>query len=89
MDLSTLLQSSEEELQQALEQNRTLNAAVAEDARVLVQRSEDGGYVADLRVEGNTVVLVREEEYHRFRQRLKEQIAIHIPRDQQPDLTGP
>jgi hypothetical protein len=86
MNLSTLFGYSENELQQALEQKSELNVAVAEDARALVQRAEDGGYVADLRVEGSTVVLIREDQFDRFRQRLKEQIAIHIPRDQQPDL---
>ena len=89
MDLSTLLHSSEEELQSALEQSGELRVAVTEDAHVLVRRAEDGGYRGDLRVEGNTVVLVQQEEYDRFRQRLKEQIAIHVPRDQQPDLTRP
>lgn len=88
MDLQTLLRSSEEELQRALERDRQLSAVVAEDARVLVQRAEDGGYLGDLRVGGDTVVLVREQEHDRFRQRLKEQIAIHVSRDQQPDLTG-
>lgn len=89
MDLSTLLRSSEAELQRALDQNGELGVAVADDARVLVRRTEDGGYLGDLRVEGNTVVLVQEREHGRFQQRLKEQIAIHIPRDQQPDLTQP
>lgn len=89
MDLSTLLRSSEEELQSALEQSGELRAAVTEDVHVLVRRTENGGYRGDLRVEGNTVVLVQQEEYDRFRQRLKEQIAIHVPRDEQPDLTGP
>jgi hypothetical protein len=89
MDLSTLLHSSEGEIQGALERNRELSTAVAEDAHVLVQRADGGGYLADLRVEGKTVVFVREDELDRFRQRLKEQIAIHVPRDQQPDLTEP
>lgn len=89
MDVSALFRYSKDELQRVLEQNRELSVTVAEDARVLVRRAEDGGYVADLRVKGNTVVFVREEEFDRFQQRLKEQIAIHVPRDQQPELTEP
>ena len=51
-----------------------------------MQLADDGGYLADFRVEGNTVVFAPEDEFDRFRQRLKEQIAIHTPGDQQPDL---
>lgn len=89
MDLPTLLRYSEAEVQRMLEQDREVSATVAEDARVLVQRAEGGGYVADLRVGGNTVAFVRADDFDRFRQRLKEQIAIHISRDQLPDLTEP
>jgi hypothetical protein len=89
MDLPTLLRTSEAEIQDALERIPALDVAVAEDARALVQRTEGGGYLADLRVKGNTVVFVREDELDRFRQRLKEQIAIHVSRDQQPDLSEP
>lgn len=87
MDLTTLLRSSEEELQRELEKDVELAAPVTGRATVQVRRDEGGGYLADLRVEGRTVVLVREREHDRFVQRLKEQIAIHVPRDQQPDLT--
>lgn len=89
MDLSILLRSSEEQLQRAMEQDPELSVTVSEDARALVRRTADGGFVADLRVKGETVVFVREDELDRFRQRLKEQIAIHVSRDQQPDLTDP
>jgi hypothetical protein len=89
MDLSILFRYSEEELQRALAQNSELGVSVSKDADVLVQRGDDGGYVADLRVNGSTVVFVRADEFDRFRQRLKEQIAIHVPRDQQPDLREP
>jgi hypothetical protein len=89
MDFSTLLRASEEGLQEALEQKGELDVTVTEDARLLVRRGDTGGYVADLRVKGATVVLVREGTLDRFRQRVKEQIAIHVSRDSQPDLTEP
>jgi hypothetical protein len=87
MDLSSLLRSSEGELQRALERDAELSVTVSKDADALVRRGEKGGYLAELRVKGNTVVFVRADEIDRFRQRLKEQIAIHVSRDQQPDLT--
>lgn len=89
MDLSMVLGYSEEELQRELAKNAELSVSVSKDADALVRRGENGGYLADLRVKGNTVVFVRANEIDTFRQRLKEQIAIHVSRDQQPDLTEP
>jgi len=89
MDLSTLLTGSREELQRALEEEGELDVAVAGDARVLVERTEEGGFLGDLQVKGITVVLVRQEDHHRFQHRLAQQIAIHVPRDPQPDLADP
>lgn len=89
MELAEFLRYSESDLRGALERTPELSVTVAEEAVALVRRAEGGGYLADLRVKGNTVVLVRQDELDRFRQRLKEQIAIHVSRDRQPDLTEP
>ena len=88
MDLNTLLKSAETDLTQALNQEGQIRTPVTENAQVLVERGADREYTADLRVKGNTVAVVQERDYSRFLQQLKEQIAIHVPRDQQPDLTG-
>ncbi|MEX2569660.1 MAG: hypothetical protein WD737_00035 [Gemmatimonadota bacterium] len=87
MELPQLLRSSEAELQEALERDPELTATVSRNARVILQRTREGGYLADLRVDGATVVLVRADEHHRLLQRLKEQIANHVARDDRPDLT--
>jgi hypothetical protein len=89
MDLSALLRSSQDEVDRMLETGPEPSIEITEDAVAVVWKSNDGSYLADLRVKGNTVVLVRADDLDRFRKRLKEQVAIHVPRDQQPDLTGP
>lgn len=87
MDLETLFRSSEADLQEALADRAEVRVNVTADARLHVRRGEERGYEADLRVEDREVGRVTADDLTRFRQQLKEQIATHVSRDQQPDLT--
>ncbi len=87
MDLETLFRSPEADLQDVLADRAEVGVDVTADARLHIRRGEQLGYEADLRVEDRVVGRVTADDLARFRQQLKEQIANHVSRDQQPDLS--
>ena len=87
MTLSELYATTEPELNSTLQASGPETVGVSASSSLTVQQAVAGGYVGELRVGELPVVRISGDDLDTFRQRLRERIAQHVPRDERPDLT--